>query len=118
MKVLLFRIIGAVVGASFGLLACVAVIRVMSGGNALEEGFLLLPGAPIGLLTGAVAGAVAATRAAQRLGAKCISESERGGKRRLILALVMSIPAAFISVAWIAKEAVGSTHPRKLVSFL
>ena len=103
---ILCRLVGAVVGAAFGLLACIAVIRVLSGGNALEEGFLLLPGAPIGLLMGAVAGAIVATRAAQRLGENYVSDSERGGRRRLILALVLGIPAAFISVAWIAREAI------------
>ena len=103
---ILFRVIGASLGAAFGLLASVAVVEVLSGGNTLEEGFLLLTGAPIGLLAGAVTGAIAAARAAQRLGAKCISDSERVRKRRLILALAMGIPAAFICVAWIARVVV------------
>jgi len=103
---ILLRIAGAVIGAAFGLLASVALIRLLSGGNIVEEGFLLLPGAPVGLLVGAVMGAIVAMRAARRLGAKSISGTERGGKRRLILAVVLGIPTAFFAVFWIAREAV------------
>jgi hypothetical protein len=103
---ILLRIIGAVIGAAFGLLASVALIRLLSGGNIVEEGFLFLPAAPVGLLTGAIAGAITATRIAKRLGKKSISDAERVGKRRIILTLVLGIPTSFIAVAWIAKEAV------------
>jgi hypothetical protein len=103
---ILFRIVGAVIGAAFGLLASEALVRLLSGGNVLEEGFLLLPGAPVGLLLGAFAGAIVATRAARRLGVKSISDAERGVKRRLILALVLGIPTAFIAVVWVDREAV------------
>jgi hypothetical protein len=99
---ILLRIIGAVTGAAFGLLSSVALVRVLSGGNVVEEGFLLLPGAPIGLLVGAFAGAIVAMQAARMF----LSAPGRGKKRRLLLALVLGIPAAFIAVAWIAREAV------------
>jgi len=102
----LFRIIGAVIGAVFGLFACVAIIRLLSGGNAVEEAFLFLPVAAVSLLTGAVAGAIVGTRAARRLSAKSLSDTERVEKRRFILALVLGIPTAFIAVVWIAREAV------------
>jgi hypothetical protein len=103
---ILLRVIGAVIGAAFGLLSSVALIRLLSGGNIVEEGFLLLPGAPAGVLVGAFAGAIVAMQVARRLGAKFLSDSGRGEKRRLILALVLGIPAAFIAVVWIAREAV------------
>lgn len=102
---IVFRIIGAVIGAAFGLLVCVALIALLSDGNTLAEGFLLLPGAPIGLLTGAFAGAILASRAAKLLGGQSTSDTDRSRKRRLILALVLGIPAAFIAVGWIAREA-------------
>jgi hypothetical protein len=103
---ILLRIIGASIGAVFGLLASVALIRLLSSGNMVEEGFLLLPGAPAGLLAGAVAGAIVVMRVARRLGAKSVSDIERGGKRWLIVALVLGIPAAFVAVVWIAREAI------------
>jgi hypothetical protein len=103
---ILLRIIGAVIGAAFGLLASVALIRSLSDGNIVEEGFLFLPGAPVSLLVGAFAGAIMAMQAARRLGAKSISTSGRREKRRFILALVLGIPAAFVAVIWIAREAV------------
>jgi hypothetical protein len=100
-----FRIIGAVIGAAFGLLVCVVLIALLGDGNTVAEGFLFLPGAPIGLLTGAIAGAIFASHAAKLLGDQSTSDTVRGRKRRLTLALVLGIPAAFIAVGWIAKEA-------------
>ncbi len=105
MKILV-RIIGAVIGAAFGLLASVALTRLLSGGNALEEGFLLLPGAPVGLSVGALAGAIVAMRAARRLGQESISDTGRTGKRRFIFTLLLGIPTAFVAVVWIAREAI------------
>jgi hypothetical protein len=67
---------------------------------------LFLPGAPVGLLVGAFAGAIVAMQAARRLGANSISASGRREKRRLILALVLGIPAAFVTVIWIARVSV------------
>ena len=93
---IVFRIIGAVIGAAFGLLVCEALIALLSDGNTVSEGFLLLPGAPIGLLTGGFAGAILASRAAKLLGNQSIADRRR--KRRLTLALVLIIPAAFVAV--------------------
>jgi hypothetical protein len=103
---ILLRIIGAVIGAAFGFFSSVAIIRLLSDGNTIEEGFLLVPGAPVGLLVGAFAGAVVATQASRPLGAKVLSNLGRVEKRQLILALVLGISAAFIAVVWIAREAV------------
>jgi len=100
-----FRIIGGLIGGAFGLLVCVGLIALLSDGNTVAEGFLFLPGAPIGLLTGAIVGAIFASRAAKLLGNKSTSDADRSRKRRLTLALVLGIPTAFIAVGWIVKEA-------------
>jgi hypothetical protein len=101
---IVFRIIGAVIGAAFGLLVCVTLLALLSDGNTVVEGFLLLPGAPIGLLTGAFAGATLASRAANLQDNQSTSDTGRCRKRRLTLALVLGIPVAFIAVGWVAKE--------------
>jgi hypothetical protein len=102
----LVRIVGAVIGAAFGLLVSVAFIRLLSGGNLFGEAFLLLTCAPVGLLLGAFAGAIVARRTARRFGEKSISDTGRSKKYRLILGLVFGVPTAFVAVAWIAQEAV------------
>jgi hypothetical protein len=102
----LVRIVGAVIGAAFGLLVSVAFIRLLSGGNLFGEAFLLLTCAPVGLLLGAFAGAIVARRTARRFGEKSISDTGRSKKCRLILGLVFGVPTAFVAVAWIAQEAV------------
>jgi hypothetical protein len=94
------------IGAAFGAIASVAIIRLLSGGNVVAEGFLVLPGAPVGLLVGAFAGAFVAARTAQRLGANSLSNVELVGKHRLILALVLGVPTAFVGVVWVSREAI------------
>jgi hypothetical protein len=88
------RIIGVVIGAVFGLFACVAIIRLLSSGNVIEEAFLFPRVAAVSLLTGAIAGAIVGTRAARRLSAKPSSDTERVEQRRFILALALGIPSS------------------------
>jgi hypothetical protein len=101
---ILLRIIGTIIGAALGLLTCVALIQLLSGGNVVFEGFMFLPGAPVSLIVGAIAGAIIAKRTLQRLDKKSISDADQVGKRRFILAMALGIPTAFIVAVWIARE--------------
>lgn len=102
---IVYRIIGSVIGAALGLSAYIALIAFLSDGNMVAEGFLFVLGAPIGLLAGAIAGAIFASRAAKRLGDPSKSDTVRRRKRRVTLALVLGIPAAFAFMGWVTKEA-------------
>jgi hypothetical protein len=70
-------IAGAVIGAIFGLLAAVAFVRLLSHGNTLAEGFLLVIAAPLGILTGAITGALIAVRVFRRLRERPTSATAR-----------------------------------------
>jgi hypothetical protein len=102
----LFGIIGAVIGAVFGLIAAVAMVRLLSHGNTLGEGFLLLVAAPLGILAGAVTGAAVTVRIAPHLRERPTSDAGQRSRKRLILGLLLGIPAAFVVVVWVAREMV------------
>jgi hypothetical protein len=103
---LAFGIIGAVVGAIFGLISAVALVELLSNGNTLGEGFLLLIAAPVGVLTGAAGGALVTVRVVPHLRKTPPSVAARRGQKRILLGLLLGIPAAFVVVIFIAREAV------------
>jgi hypothetical protein len=99
------RIIGAVIGAAFGLVTCYALLPALCGGNLLAAGFLFLPGAPLSLIAGGVAGAISATRVAKCLGVRPETTAKRRSRRILVLSLLLGIPSAFFAVVWIGRVA-------------
>ncbi|MGH7866176.1 MAG: hypothetical protein ACREP9_00765 [Candidatus Dormibacteraceae bacterium] len=99
-------IIGAVIGATFSLIAAVAFVRLLGYGNTLAEGFLLFIAAPLGVLIGAVAGTVTAVRVFRRLREKPRSVTGQREQKRILLGLLLGLPAAFLAVLWVAREAV------------
>ena len=102
----LFGILGAVIGAAFGLIAGVALVRLLMHGNTVGEGFLLLIAVPLGVLTGAIVGAVVAARVIPRLREKPTSATGRPDQRRALLGLLVGTPALFVVVILISREAV------------
>jgi hypothetical protein len=102
----LFGIIGAVTGAVLGFTAAVALVRLLSHGNVLGEGFLILIAAPLGVLTGAVAGAPVTVRVVAYLRQPAASVAARPEQKILLLGLLLGIPAAFLVLVLIAREAV------------
>jgi hypothetical protein len=102
----LFGIVGALVGGGLGLVGAFALVELVSGGNTLAEGFTLLVVAPIGALTGIVVGALVAIRVVLRLRETPTSVVGRRDQTRLIVGLLLGIPAAFAVAILIAREAV------------
>jgi len=101
----LFGIIGAVVGAVFGLIAAVALVRLLSDGNTLGEAFLFLAAAPLGFLPGAVVGALLTVRVLSRLRERPASVAGRREQKRMRLGLLLGTAAAFVIVLLVAREA-------------
>jgi gas vesicle protein len=104
---IVFVLIGVVIGAVFGLIAAMALAELLNHGNTLAEGFyLLLMAGPLGILTGAVVGALLAVRVVPRLREKPTSLTGRREQKRILLGLLLGVPAAFVAVIWVAREAV------------
>lgn len=103
---LAFGIIGAVIGAIFGLISVTALVELLSNGNTLGEAFLFLIAAPLGILTGAAIGALVMVRVVPHLRKRPTSVAARRGQKRILLGLLPGIPAAFGVVIFIAREAV------------
>jgi hypothetical protein len=98
------RILGALIGAAFGLVTCFELLPILCGGNLLAAGFLFLPGAAVSLIAGGIAGAISATRVAKRLG-EPTTATERRSRRILVLSLLLGIPSTFVAVVWIGRAA-------------
>ena len=103
---LVFGIIGAVIGAIFGLISAVALAELVSNGNTLGEGFLLLTAAPLAGLTGAAVGVLVTVRVVPHLREKPTSVTARRRQKRIRLGLLLGIPAAFVVVIFVARKAV------------
>lgn len=100
----MIRIIGAVIGAAFGIVSCFELLPVLCGGNMLAAGFLFLPGAAVSLTAGSFAGAMTATRVAKHLGEPATA-AQRRSRRILVMSLLLGIPSAFVAVVWIGAKA-------------
>lgn len=104
---IVFGSIGAVIGAAFGLIVAVALVELLSQGNTLAEGFfLLLIAGPLGVLTGAVVGALFTVRVVPHLREKSTSVADRREQKRILLGVLLGVPAALVVVIWVARDAV------------
>ncbi len=101
----LFGIIGAVIGAVFGFIAALALVRLPGGGNTLGEAFLFIAAAPVGFLTGAVFGALLAVGVVAKFREKPTSVAARREQKRMVVGLLLGIPAAFVVVIFVARKA-------------
>jgi hypothetical protein len=102
----IFGVVGAAIGAAFGLILAVAIVRLLNQGNTVGEGFMFLIAGPLGLLTGIVVGALAAVRVIPYFRANAISDAERRSKRQMLLGTLLGIPAAFVAIIWVARQTV------------
>ena len=101
---IIIRIVGALIGAAFGVVTCFELLPILCGGNMLAAGFLFLPGAAVSLIVSGIAGAILATRVAKRWGEPARA-AERRSRLILVLSLLLGIPSAFVAVVWIGREA-------------
>jgi len=104
MKILI-GIIGAIIGAVFGLNLAFTVAELLSYGNTLAEGFLLLIGVPLFLVIGGSVGAVMAPRALTFFRENATSEAGRRRRWRILAAMFLGIPIAFAAIGAIGREA-------------
>ncbi len=102
---ILIRLAGATAGAALALLVGVALVTLLSGGDAFLAAFLLFPAGLISLLVGSITGGILGPHAVRYFRTKAQSDSERRKRPGVILAIVLSIPAVIIFVIWFWRQA-------------